>query len=122
LTSQAGFLNAFVLELQFAEEIGVMNEKEGAVVRLFGTRRDLEQPLRCLQLFRVLPEFPRRHLLEREIAGAADLQQCVARHRVERLDAAVEQRRQPREFAHVKFAVLFRRHHGQNFRAEQREE
>ncbi len=122
VVAQAGFFDAFVLELQFADEIGVMNEKDGAVIRLFGERRNFEQPLRGFQFFGVMPESPRWHLLQRHIAGAADLQQRIARHRVERLDAAVEQDRQSREFAHVKLAVLFRRHHGDDLRAEQRKQ
>ena len=75
VVAQARFLDALVLEFQFADEIGVMNDKDGAVIRLFGTRRNFEQPLRCLQFFGVMPEFPRRHLLQRDVPGAADLQE-----------------------------------------------
>src|SRR2546429_8031493 len=72
---QARLLDALVLQLQFADEIRVMDEKDWTPVRLFGPGHHFEQPLGRFEFFRVMPEFPRRHDFQRHVAGAADLQQ-----------------------------------------------
>jgi len=69
-----------------------------------------------------MPEFPGRHFLERHVAGAANLEQGVARHGVQRLDAAAEQDGQPAKFAGVQFAVPFGQHDHDDFRGKQAEE
>ncbi len=75
-----------------------------------------------LSFFGVMPEFPGRHFFERHVPGAADLEQGVARDRVEGLDAAVEQHGQPAKFADVILPVLLGQHHGDDLGAEQGEE
>ena len=71
-----------------------MDEKDGPRVGVLRARHHFQQPRGGLELRRVMPEFPGGHLLERHVPRAADLQQGVARHRVEGLDAALEQDRQ----------------------------
>ena len=76
------FLDALVLELQFADQVRVMNEENGPIIRLFRPRHHFQQPLRGFEFLRMMPEFPRRHDFQRHIARAADLEQGIARHRV----------------------------------------
>ena len=87
-----------------------------------GFEHHFEQPPGGFQLLRVVPELPGGHDLQRQVAGAANLEQRVAGHGIEGLDPAVEQDREPSKFAEVEFAVLLRQHHDGDFRGEQRQE
>ena len=58
----------------------------------------------------MMPEFPARDDFERQIPGAAHLEQGVARDGIERLDAAIKKHGQPGKFTNVIRAVLLRQH------------
>src|ERR1043166_4609760 len=69
----------------------------------------------------MLPEFPGWNFLQRHVTRAADLQQGIARDRVEWLDASVEQYRQATELGSVERTVLLWQQHGDDFDGEQRQ-
>src|SRR5207247_127942 len=90
IVTQGGLFEAFVLKLQFAKELGMMNQEDRPRVGYLGFEHHFEQPRRGFELLGMMPELPRRHFFERHVTGAADLQQRVARDRIKWLDAPVE--------------------------------
>ena len=119
IVAQAGFFDSLVLELELTEQLGVMNEEDGASVGNFGTRGEFEEPFRGFEFFGVMPELPCGDYFQGQVAGAADLKERVTSDRIDWLDSAVQQRRQAGELAHMEFAILFRGHDGDDFAREQ---
>ena len=109
-------------EVQFAQQLRMVDEENGAGVSHLGPEHDFQEPGGGLELFRVVPEFPRGDFFQRQITGGADLEQRVAADRIERLDAAIHQYRQPAELADVELAVFFGRKDSHDFGAKQRDE
>jgi hypothetical protein len=99
-----------------------MDKENGTRVGHLRTSHYFEQPFCGLELHWMVPEFPGRHLFERHVAGAADLEQGIARDRIEGLDAAAEQHRQPAEFADVILPIFLGQYYGNDFGSEQRDE
>ena len=120
IVTQRRLLDALVLQFQLADEIRMMDQEDRAAIRLRRPGHHFEQPFGRFQLFRVMPKLPGGHLLERDVARAADLQEGIAGDGVKRLNATVEQGGQPPELAEMKLAVFLRQHHHRHFRGEQR--
>ena len=110
VVAQAGTLDAFALELQFAQQFGVVDEEDGARVGELGVAENFEEPLgglelrgalaeliplalgeRALQRFPFSPSAVRAVAFERHVGVAADDDEAVAGDRVEGLDAAVDE-------------------------------
>lgn len=110
VVAQAGTLDAFALELQFAQQFGVVDEEDGARVGELGIAENFEEPLgglelrgalaeliplalgeRALQRFPFAPRAVRAVAFERNVGVAADDDEAVAGDRVEGLDAAVDE-------------------------------
>src|ERR1044071_674608 len=70
----------------------------------------------------MVPEFPGRNFFEGDISCAAKLAQGIERHRVERLNAAIQQRRYFSEFADQELAIFFGCKDGNNLGAKKRHE
>ena len=118
VVAQAGLLDALVLQFKFAEQLGVVNEEDGARVGYFGPRHHFEQPLGGLEFLRVVPELPGRHYFEGNVPGAADLEEAIARDGVEGLNAAVEQHGQAAELTDVVFFFRLGEHDGDDLGSE----
>src|ERR1044071_7268785 len=68
----------------------------------------------------MMPELPAGDLLQGDISRAADLQQRIVRHGVERLNAPVQQDRQSAKFPQVVLAIFFGHQDSDNLAAKQR--
>src|SRR5262249_15042715 len=107
VVAETGFLDAFVLELEFAKDVRMVNEENRAGIGDFGTSHQLEQPFGGFELFGMVPEFPAWNFLQRDIASAAELEQRVTGDGVEGLDATIEKDWQAPERAGMVLAVFF---------------
>src|SRR5690242_16948315 len=115
-------LDAFVLQLQLTQKLGMMNEEGITGVRHLRMGHELQQPLRRFEFFRVMPKFPTGNDFERKVAGAAYLQERIARYRIERLDASIEKNGKPAEFADMVFAIFLRQQDDDDLAREKRDE
>src|SRR5438270_13139775 len=103
-----------------------MDKKDGPLIGLLGPEHEFEQPLTRSEFFGMVPEFPGGRCLqtskpirdhfERNIGGAADLQEGIAGYRIERLNSAIHEHGQSAKFAHMELAVLFGENNCDNFR------
>jgi len=120
IVAKAGFFDPLVLELQFAQQLGMVNHEHRPRIGYFRARHQFQQPFGRFELFRMVPEFQRRHFFQRHVARASYLEQRISRHRIEWLNAPVQQHRQAAKIPHVKLGLFLGRHDRDYLRREDR--
>ena len=114
------FRKALAIQPKFAQQLRMMNQENRALISLFWPAHHFQEPFGRFKFFGVMPELPGRNLLEGNVASPAKFTERIQSNRIQRLNAAILERGQFAKFAHMKFAVLLRREHRNDFGGKQR--